>query len=37
LILEIIDQLDDSSGEFLVGNLLGSGAELSKHLDGFSV
>jgi len=36
-VLEVIDELNDSSGELLVGFLVGSGGEGSKHLDGLSV
>jgi len=37
LALEVIDELDDAAGEFLVGNLGGSGGEASEELDSLSV
>ncbi len=37
LVLEVFNKLNNLSGEFLVGELLVSAGELSKHLDGFTV
>lgn len=37
LVLEVINEVNDSSDEFLVGLLVGSGGEGSEELDGLSI